>query len=349
LSAGLRGARGWGPATYGDPCRQCGYRWDLSLEEAAALIRSFPGRYRQALQGRGGTERHPDLTWSAGDYVCHVADNLSIWADRLERAAAGESAQVTPYDPNRLAAERGYALIHLAEALGALERSAVGWGGAASAAIDAGVILNHPERGALSILDVARTNAHDTAHHLWDITRCLQASLPGRPQATGIQIRAVCPAEHGAVGDLLVASYDTIEGAQVDPEYNQEMRDVAARLAHSEVLVAVDDAGQVLGTITYLPRPGPLSELAGADEGEFRMFAVAAIARGHGVGRRLVQTCLDRSRQQRLRRVWLSTSPWMTDAQYLYESLGFHRVPARDHSEVSSGLTFELLAYVLDL
>jgi ribosomal protein S18 acetylase RimI-like enzyme len=79
-----------------------------------------------------------------------------------------------------------------------------------------------------------------------------------------------------------------------------------------------------------------------------RMFAVAATARGHGIGRRLVEACLDRAPQGTLRRLWLSTSPWMTDAQRLYDALGFERAPCHDHTEHSSGQTFELLAYVRD-
>jgi ribosomal protein S18 acetylase RimI-like enzyme len=164
-----------------------------------------------------------------------------------------------------------------------------------------------------------------------------------------IRIRPVDERDHRAVGDLLVSCYDGIDGAQRDPEYNREIRDVQSRMAHADVLVAVDSDDEVVGTITYLPRSGPLSELAGPGEGEFRMFAVAPHSRGKGVGRALVDTCIELAREQHLSRVWLSTSPWMTRARCLYEALGFRRVPSRDHVEVSSGLAFELLAYVLDI
>lgn len=39
----------------------------------------------------------------------------------------------------------------------------------------------------------------------------------------------------------------------------------------------------------------------------------------------------------------------MTRAQRLYESMGFRRIPERDHVEISSGLRFELVAYSLEL
>lgn len=41
------------------------------------------------LEGRTGSERHPDLAWSVGAYVCHINDNLRIWAERLVAFALG--------------------------------------------------------------------------------------------------------------------------------------------------------------------------------------------------------------------------------------------------------------------
>jgi len=73
----------WGAGLYGDPCRECGFDWSVSPEGAAQLVVAIPSGYAALLQGRDGTQRHPDLEWTAGAYVCHVTDNLRIWAERV--------------------------------------------------------------------------------------------------------------------------------------------------------------------------------------------------------------------------------------------------------------------------
>ena len=155
--------------------------------------------------------------------------------------------------------------------------------------------------------------------------------------------------ECSTLGELLVHAYDTIPGAQVDPDYNAVLRDVEARARSSRVFVAIDNDGTLLGGLTFVEGAGQLAPLAGSTEAEIRMFAVSNEARGRGVGRELIRHCIAVARQEGLEILWLSTSPWMTAAQQLYESLGFRRVPERDRTEQSSGMAFHLLAYSLDL
>ena len=56
--------------------------------------------------------------------------------------------------------------------------------------------------------------------------------------------------------------------------------------------MAADD-DRVLGSVTFCPAGSTWREIAWDDEGEFRMLAVAADARGRGVGEALVRACLD--------------------------------------------------------
>jgi hypothetical protein len=46
----------------------------------------------------------------------------------------------------------------------------------AEIALARGVVLQHATRGAQRAEDVARNNAHDAHHHLWDIDRTLRAA-----------------------------------------------------------------------------------------------------------------------------------------------------------------------------
>lgn len=55
----------WGRRTYGDPCRECGYRWSIDQSEAIALIRSTPDQYSQLLGNSDGTTHIADLTGQA--------------------------------------------------------------------------------------------------------------------------------------------------------------------------------------------------------------------------------------------------------------------------------------------
>jgi ribosomal protein S18 acetylase RimI-like enzyme len=104
--------------------------------------------------------------------------------------------------------------------------------------------------------------------------------------------------------------------------------------AEAELLVAVDGRGAVLGSVTFCPAGSSWREIARDDEGEFRMLAVDPYAQGRGVGRTLVEACLNRSRELGFRALALSTPRTSGRAHRLYEQLGFHRDPARDWSPI---------------
>jgi hypothetical protein len=101
-----------GAALYGDPCRECGFGWKLTPEQAVTVVRAAPGSYKGWLARATGRERHPDLLAQARRY-----DDVSL----------------------------------------------------------AGLVLQHATRGPQRAGDVARNNAHDTHHHLWDIGGIMRA------------------------------------------------------------------------------------------------------------------------------------------------------------------------------
>jgi len=59
--------------------------------------------------------------------------------------------------------------------LWSLRWAASAWAQSAEAALARAVVLRHATRGAQRAEDVARNNAHDAHHHLWDIDRTLRA------------------------------------------------------------------------------------------------------------------------------------------------------------------------------
>jgi len=168
----------WGPSLYGDPCRQCGFAWSIRFDEGVAMVAGLPDTYDDLVSGASGDERHPDLGWSVAEYVCHVADNLRIWAERLAGTVEGAPPEVGGYDENELAEARHYELIPLRAATWSLSRAAADWGDVVERSDRVCTVLVHPERGRLQLAEVVRSNAHDAFHHAWDIRRTLGAVRP---------------------------------------------------------------------------------------------------------------------------------------------------------------------------
>jgi len=168
----------WGQGLYGNPCRECGYDWSITPEEALALMAAIPVRYAALLGEGDGSRRHPALGWSASAYVCHVTDNLRIWAERLAGGALGGECHVSGYDENLLARARAYEHVPVAGALWSLRQAVDMWIEAVDLARRGQVVLIHAERGPQTALDVVRTNTHDAYHHEWDIRRSLAYVAP---------------------------------------------------------------------------------------------------------------------------------------------------------------------------
>ncbi|MGH2357335.1 MAG: GNAT family N-acetyltransferase [Candidatus Limnocylindria bacterium] len=142
-----------------------------------------------------------------------------------------------------------------------------------------------------------------------------------------MRARLARPAEYEDVGELTVRAYRTVDPDLGD--YADELRAVSAHATEAEVLVVELDS-RLVGTVTYVPRPGALSEGADPDGAWIRFLAVDEGARGRGVGAALVGACLERARRDARARVLLHTTDRMLAAQRLYERLGFTRTPADD-------------------
>ncbi len=153
-----------------------------------------------------------------------------------------------------------------------------------------------------------------------------------------VTIRPAREDELPAVGDVTFEAYRAngyLEGRE-DGYYARKLRDARPRYEEAELLVAVDEHGTVLGTVT-IARPGTAWREIGRDgELEFRMLAVSPAARGR----------LDEAGELGCTAVVLSSSHLMVAAHRLYERLGFHRTPERDWSPEEGVF---LVAYRLDL
>lgn len=133
------------------------------------------------------------------------------------------------------------------------------------------------------------------------------------------------------MGELTAHGYLADGAMAPDDPYYDLLRDAAGRAAEAELWVAEED-GVLLGTVTWCPPGSAYRELAAEHEGEFRALAVAPEARGRGVGRLLVELCLERAAADGSTGVVISTAEWMAPAHRLYRRLGFVEAPERDWS-----------------
>ena len=74
---------------------------------------------------------------------------------------------------------------------------------------------------------------------------------------------------------------------------------------------------------------------------KLRLLLVEPHARGHGIGRRLVQQCIDFSREAAYRKLVLWTQSNLTAARAIYAALGFRKVKSQPHREFGVRLTGE--------
>jgi hypothetical protein len=165
----------WWREEYGSPCRECGFDWSIEPEEAIRAVEGLPGAWAGVLAGTTGNEVPPAATWSAKAYVFHVADNLRIFAERLEGVRAGGPRDLIGYDENELAATRHYEEMSLPAALWSIAHAVPLWAAASRAALADDTTFRHSEYGELRASEIVRAPAHDALHHDWDVRRAVRS------------------------------------------------------------------------------------------------------------------------------------------------------------------------------
>lgn len=149
-----------------------------------------------------------------------------------------------------------------------------------------------------------------------------------------VVIRPARPEEYEIAGSIAVEAYSSdglLDGAD---DYGDHLSNTADRAERAELLVAADEDGTVLGSVTVAAHGTPYADIAGPGELEFRMLAIAPGAQGRGIGVLLTQAVLDRGRAGGFARVVLSVVDTNAKAARLYQRLGFRRLPERDWNPV---------------
>jgi GNAT superfamily N-acetyltransferase len=141
----------------------------------------------------------------------------------------------------------------------------------------------------------------------------------------GVMIREMTPADADRVGQLTLASYDRY--GRITGPYRTFLAEPARRADGVTSLLVAELDGAVVGTVSFvLPSDREWEGPAEPDgDAAFRVLAVDSDVEGRGVGRRLVERCLELAREHGCRRIVISSMAWMDRAHRLYLDLGFAR------------------------
>jgi GNAT superfamily N-acetyltransferase len=164
---------------------------------------------------------------------------------------------------------------------------------------------------------------------------------------TEVYVREARPEEYAEIGEITVAAYLAVPGMIDDDSdfYLAELRDVAARASASEILVAISQDDQLLGSVAYVPdSTSEMAEWEIPDVAGFRMLAVHPSAQGKGAGQVLTEACIERALHSGKQALVLHTTKFQSAAQGLYAKLNFIRDMSMD---VDLGFML-LMGYRLD-
>lgn len=125
------------------------------------------------------------------------------------------------------------------------------------------------------------------------------------------------------------AEYQSFFPAESWQSYLEDIMDVRSRLSDSELMVA-ELHGQVVGTVTLYLNGSLSREEWPSDWAGIRLLAVHPAFRGRGIGRALMEECVRRCRERKVKTIGLHTVEVMAVALKMYEDMGFLRVPEYD-------------------
>lgn len=153
------------------------------------------------------------------------------------------------------------------------------------------------------------------------------------------EIREANPNEFSLLGELMVEVYSQLEGfpgPEENPGYYNTLRNVGefAQKPKVKLIVAVSEKGQVDGGLVYF---GDMRYYGAGGEatlkqkaGAFRLLAVNTNVHGKGLGKKLVQACIDQARSEGFEYLMIHSTKYMKIARKMYERMGFERFPEID-------------------
>lgn len=159
-----------------------------------------------------------------------------------------------------------------------------------------------------------------------------------------LMIRPAGDSELDIVASMTVDAYAEY-AARMSPDawspFAQDIANVRGRLGDGQLLVA-EKAGDIVGAVTLY------RHWRGAQEGSaaVRLLAVSPDHRSEGIGRALMEHCIDVARSDGKRRLVVTITQEMEQVRDLNERLGFERAEDLDY-EAAPGV--HMLGYALPI
>lgn len=167
---------------------------------------------------------------------------------------------------------------------------------------------------------------HDMQERLVAAMRSIEAALGGERAGLSYELRQARPGDFGWIvhrhGALYAAEYGW------DATFEALVAEIVARFirhrdaARERCWVAVRDE-QIVGTVTLVRKSPAVAQL--------RLLLVEPSARGHGIGKALVERCIGFARSAGYRRMVLWTNDVLHAARHIYEAAGFRLVEQERH------------------
>ncbi|MEA1786330.1 GNAT family N-acetyltransferase [Arenibacter sp. GZD96] len=138
-------------------------------------------------------------------------------------------------------------------------------------------------------------------------------------------IRAITPNDNPHVATVIRCVLEDLGVPKVGTAYADKALD--GMYEHYNRLKAsyfvVEEEGKILGCAGI----APLDNFEG-NVCELQKMYFLEVARGRGLGRKMIQICLEKAREFGFEKCYLETMPYMKDAQKLYLKTGFSYIDA---------------------
>lgn len=147
-------------------------------------------------------------------------------------------------------------------------------------------------------------------------------------------VRNATAEEFEEVGKLMIRVYSQLEGfpSQTEqPEYYKMLANIGeiTKKSSTELLIAISSEKKIAGAVVYFSDMSSYGSGGTATQEKnasgFRLLAVDHDARGHGIGKLLINECIEKAKSENQEQVIIHSTKFMQVAWKMYEKLGFER------------------------
>ncbi len=149
-----------------------------------------------------------------------------------------------------------------------------------------------------------------------------------------LRIRAAGDADRDAIRQVTLAAYQEYASVLGPAHWKDYRENIISALAEvkPEMQIVAEEDRRILGTVMLYPQhmvEGPDGKPR-IEAPYVRLLAVVPEARSRGIGKALMQECIDRARESGAKVIQLHSTDIMRAAIQMYERIGFKRVPEFD-------------------